>query len=82
MFVTRGPPAHIRSDNSPEFIANAVQQWLTKVGVKTLYITPGSSWENGYCESSNGSMRDELFNGEIFYTLAEAQIVIEAWRRH
>ncbi len=66
----------------PEFIANAVQQWLAKVGVNTLYITPGSPWENGYCESFNGSMRDELLNGEIFYTLAEAKILIEAWRRH
>ena len=82
LFVTRGPPAHIRSDNGPEFIANAVQQWLAKIGVKTLYITPGSPWENGYCESFNGSMRDELLNGEIFYTLAEAQILIEAWRWH
>ena len=61
----------------PEFIANAVQQWLAKIGVKTLYITPGSPWENGYCESFNGSMRDELLNGEIFYTLAEARILIE-----
>ncbi len=82
LFVTRGPPAHIRSDNGPEFIANAVQQWLAKIGVKTLYITPGSPWENGYCESFNGSMRDELLNGEVFYTLAEAKILIEAWRRH
>ncbi len=82
LFVTRGPPANIRSDNGPEFIANAVQQWLAKVGVKALYITPGSPWENGYCESFNGSLRDELLNGEIFYTLAEAQILIEAWRRH
>ena len=70
------------SDNGPEFIANAVQQWLAKIGVKTLYITPGSPWESGYCESFNGSMRDELLNGEIFYTLAEAKILIEAWRRH
>ena len=82
LFITRGPPAHIRSDNGPEFIANAVQDWLAKIGVKTLYITPGSPWENGYCESFNGSMRDELLNGEIFYTLAEARILIEAWRRH
>ena len=82
LFVTRGPPAHIRSDNGPEFIARAVRQWLGKVGVKTLYITPGSPWENGYCESFNGSLRDELLNGEIFYSLAEAQILIEAWRRH
>jgi transposase InsO family protein len=80
--VTRGPPAHIRSDNGPEFIATAVQEWLAKVGVKTLYIAPGSPWENGYCESFNGSLRDELLNGEIFYSLTEAQILIEAWRRH
>ena len=82
LFVTRGPPAHIRSDNGPEFIATAVQEWLAKVGVKTLYIAPGSPWENGYCESFNGSLRDELLNGEIFYSLAEARILIEAWRRH
>ena len=66
----------------PEFIATAVQQWLAQIGVKTLYITPGSPWENGYCESFNGSLRDELLNGEIFYSLAEARILIEAWRRH
>lgn len=59
-----------------------MQEWLAKIGVKTLYITPGSPWENGYCESFNGSLRDELFNGEIFYTLAEAKVLIEAWRRH
>lgn len=82
LFVSRGPPAHIRSDNGPEFIANAVRAWLARIGVKTLYITPSSPWENGYCESFNGSMRDELLNGEIFYTLAEAKILIEAWRRH
>ncbi len=55
---------------------------LGRIGVKTLYITPGSPWENGYCESFNGSLRDELLNGEIFYTLAEAKALIEAWRRH
>jgi len=82
LFVTRGPPAHIRSDNGSEFIANAVQKWLTKIGVKMLYIAPGSPWENGYCQSFSGSMRDELLKGEIFYTLAEAKILIEAWRRH
>ena len=76
------PAAHIRSDNGPEFIATAVKDWLAQIGVQTLYITPGSPWENGYCESFNGSLRDELFNGEIFYSLAEAQILIEAWRRH
>ena len=80
-FVTRGPSAHVRSDNGPEFIATAVQKWLAKVGVKTLYIMPGSPWENGYCESFNASLRDELLNGEIFYSLAEARILIEAWRR-
>ena len=69
LFLARGPPAHIRSDNGPESIANAVQEWLVKLGVKTHYITPGSSWENGYCESFNGSMRYELLNGEIFYTM-------------
>lgn len=82
LFVTRGPPVHIRSDNGSEFIATAVQLWLGRIGVKTLYITPGSPWENGHCASFSGSMRDELLNGEIFYTLAEARTLIEAWRRH
>ncbi|NYD91051.1 transposase InsO family protein [Sphingomonas melonis] len=82
LFIERGPPAHIRSDNGSEFIATAVQAWLGKVGVKTLYIAPGSPWENGYNESFNGSLRDELLNGEIFYSLAEAKVLIEAWRRH
>lgn len=65
LFVTRGPPAHIRSDNGPEFIATAVQQWLAKVGVKTLFITPGSPWENGYCESFNGSNRPKMRQDRI-----------------
>ena len=65
-----------------EFIATAVQKWLGQIGVNTLYITPGSPWENGYNESFNGSLRDELLNGEIFYSLAEARVLIEAWRRH
>jgi len=82
LFISRGPPAHIRSDNGSEFIATAVQKWLGQIGVKTLYITPGSPWENGYNESFNGSLRDELLNGEIFYSLAEAKVLIEAWRRH
>ena len=69
-------------DIGAEFIANAVQKWLGQVGVKTLYIAPGSPWENGYNESFNGSLRDELLNGEIFYSLAEAKVLIEAWRRH
>ena len=82
LFIVRGVPGHIRSDNGPEFIANAVQDWIAAVGAKTAYIAPGSPWENGYIESLNGRLRDELLNGEIFYTLREAQIVIESWRRH
>jgi putative transposase len=82
LFVLRGVPAHIRSDNGPEFIALALRQWIAAVGAKTAYIEPGSPWENGYCESFNGKLRDELLNGEIFYTLKEAKTVIEAWRRH
>ncbi len=81
LFVERGVPEHIRSDNGPEFTALAVREWLAKVGVKTLYIEPGSPWENGYIESFNGKLRDELLNGEIFFTLGEARAVIEAWRR-
>jgi len=75
-------PAYIRSDNGPEFIAEAVRDWIKAVGAKTAYIEPGSPWENGYCESFNGRMRDELLNGEIFYSLREAQIIIERWRNH
>ncbi|MCJ2066470.1 IS3 family transposase, partial [Methylobacterium sp. J-088] len=82
LFILRGVPGHIRSDNGPEFVAKAVQGWITGVGAKTAYITPGSPWENGYVESFNPRLRDELLNGEIFYTLREAQVVIESWRRH
>ena len=82
LFVSRGVPSHIRSDNGPEFVALALRQWISAVGAKTAYIEPGSPWENGYCESFNGKLRDELLNGEIFYTLKEAKIVIENWRRH
>jgi len=82
LFVEHGPPEHIRSDNGPEFIAKAVREWLAQIGVKTLYIEPGSPWENGYNESFNGKLRDELLSGEIFSTLKEAKILIEAWRRH
>ncbi len=82
LFIVRGIPAHIRSDNGPEFIAAALREWITVVGAKTAYIEPGSPWENGYVESFNGKLRDELLNGEIFYTLAEAKIMIEQWRRH
>jgi len=82
LFILRGVPEHIRSDNGPEFVAKAVQEWIRTVGAKTAYITPGSPWENGYIESFNARMRDELLNGEIFYTLNEARIIIESWRRH
>lgn len=82
LFILRGPPAFIRSDNGPEFIAEKVRDWIGAVGAKTAYITPGSPWENGYCESFNARFRDELLNGEIFYTLKEAKIIIEQWRKH
>jgi len=81
LMLLRGVPEHIRSDNGPEFTAQALREWLTTVGASTLYIEPGSPWENGYNESFNGRLRDELLNGEIFYSLKEAQVVIEAWRR-
>jgi transposase InsO family protein len=82
LFILRGVPEHIRSDNGPEFIAKAVQVWIAAVGAKTAYITPGSPWENGFIESFNARLRDELLDGEIFYTLQEARVVIEIWRRH
>lgn len=82
LFTKHGPPAHIRSDNGAEFTAHAVRDWLARIGVKTLYIEPGSPWENGYNESFNGKLRDELLNGEIFYTMKEATILIERWRQH
>ena len=82
LFVRHGPPDHIRSDNGGAFTANAVRGWLQRVGVKTLHIDPGSPWENGYNESFNGKLRDELLNGEIFYSLKEARVLIEQWRRH
>jgi transposase InsO family protein len=82
LFVRHGPPDHIRSDNGSEFTARAVREWLQKIGVKTLYIEPGSPWENGFNESFNGKLRDELLSGEIFYTLKEAKVLIEQWRHH
>jgi transposase InsO family protein len=82
LFISRGLPEHIRSDNGPEFVAKAVQGWIAAVGAKTAYIAPGSPWENGYIESFNGKLRDELLRGEMFYSLHEAQVLIEAWRRH
>lgn len=81
LFCERGVPVHLRSDNGPEFIANALREWLHRLSVKPLFIEPGSPWENGYVESFNGKMRDELLNREIFYTLREAQILIERWRK-
>jgi transposase InsO family protein len=80
--LEHGIPMHIRSDNGPEMTSKMVRDWLEKVGAKTLFIEPGSPWENGYCESFNGKLRDELLNGELFYSLKEAQVVIEQWRRH
>ena len=82
LFILRGVPGHVRSDNGPEFIAEAVREWIIAVGAKTAFIEPGSPWENGYCESFNSKLRDELLNGEIFYSLAEAKVIIEAWRRY
>ena len=82
LFILRGVPGHVRSDNGPEFIAKAVREWIVAVGARTAFIEPGSPWENGYCESFNSKLRDELLNGEIFYSLTEAKIIIEAWRRY
>lgn len=81
LFVDRGPPDHIRSDNGSEFTAKTVRDWLSRTNVKTLYIEPGSPWENGYCESFNGKLRDELLDREIFETLREAEVLIGMWRR-
>ena len=81
LFVRHGPPEYLRSDNGPEFTAKLVRWWLGRVGVEMLFIEPGSPWENGYNESFNGKLRDELLNGEIFYSLAEAAVLVEQWRR-
>ena len=82
LFILRGPIEFIRSDNGAEFIAKKVRAWIGTVGAKTAFIAPGSPWENGYCESFNSRFRDELRNGEVFYTLRETQIVIARWRHH
>jgi len=82
LFITEGVPDYIRSDNGSEFTAKSLREWIGSIGVKTAYIEPGSPWENGYNESFNGKLRDELLNGEIFYSLKEAQVLIEQWRRH
>ena len=81
LMVARGVPAHLRSDNGPEFTGRAVREWLANVGAKTLYIEPGSPWENGYVESFNGKLRDELLDREVFYTLLEVQVLTEQYRR-
>ena len=81
LFILRGVPEHIRSDNGPEFTAKAARNWLGRVGVKTLFIQPGSPWENGYVESFNGKLRDEFLNREVFYTLWEVQVLAEQWRQ-
>ena len=81
LMVRHGVPKHIRSDNGAEFVAKAVRDWLSRLDVGTLFIEPGSPWENGYVESFNGKLRDELLNGEIFTTLEEAKVLTEGWRR-
>ncbi len=82
LFITERVPDYIRSDNGSEFTAKDLREWIGSLGVKTAYIEPGSPWENGYNESFNGKLRDELLNGEMFYSLKEAQVLIEQWRRH
>jgi transposase InsO family protein len=81
LFLTRGIPEYIRSDNGPEFAAKAVRRWLNRLDVTTLFIEPGSPWENGYVESFIGKMRDELLSGEVLDTLDEAKVLVEAWRK-
>ena len=80
--IIHGIPKYIRSDNGPEFVAQVLRDWLKEIGVQTAYIEPGSPWENGFCESFNGTLRDELLNGEIFYNLKEAKVLVEQWRQH
>ena len=82
LFILRGVPEHIRSDNGSEFTAKAIRKWLGRLNVKTLYIAPGSPWENGYIESFNGKLRNELLNMEVIDTLMEAKVLTERWRRH
>lgn len=82
LFITKGVPDHIRSDNGSEFSAKSVRGWLERLGVNTLFIEPGSPWENGYIESFNGKLRDKLLNGEIFDNILESSVIIEQWRKH
>ena len=80
LFMVRGVPRFIRSDNGPEFIADAIKKWLKEKHVETLYVEPGSPWENGYIESFNGKLRDEVLNREVFYSVKEAKVIVESWR--
>ena len=82
IMVMKGVPEHLRSDNGPEFVATDLRKWLAATGAKTLYIEPGSPWENGYCESFNSKLRDEFLNGEIFYSMKELRVLAERWRVH
>ena len=82
VMVMKGVPEHLRSDNGPEFVAKDLRKWLAATGAKTLYIEPGSPWENGYCESFNSKLRDEFLNGEIFYSMKELRVLAERWRVH
>ena len=82
VMVWKGVPEHLRSDNGPEFVAKDLRKWLTETGAKTLYIEPGSPWENGYCESFNSKLRDEFLNPEIFYSMKELRVLAERWRIH
>ena len=82
LFLEHGVPVHIRSDNGSEFTAKKVREYLDRLQIKPLFIEPGSPWENGYIESFNGKMRDELLAGEIFYSITEAQVILEQWRWH
>jgi putative transposase len=82
VMVIKGVPEHLRSDNGPEFVARDLRKWLSATGAKTLYIEPGSPWENGYCESFNSKLRNEFLNGEIFYSMKEIRVLAERWRVH
>jgi hypothetical protein len=80
--LIKGVPEHLRSDNGPEFVARDLRKWLANIGAKTLYIQPGSPWENGFCESFNLKLRDEFLNGKMFYSLKEIRVLAECWRVH
>ena len=82
VMVMKGVPEHLRSDNGPEFVARDLRQWLANTGAKTLYIEPGSPWENGFCESFHSKLRDEFLNGEIFYSMKKIRVLAERWRVH